>query len=47
VAIPVNGVSRKRDVTLVCRKAHRSHAADAFLIVAQEKQASRPALQPS
>src|SRR6516164_6201096 len=35
VAIPVNGVSRKRDVTLVCRKAHRSHAADAFLKVAQ------------
>jgi DNA-binding transcriptional LysR family regulator len=38
VAIPVNGVSRKREVTLVCRKAHRSHAADAFLRVAQEKQ---------
>jgi len=35
VAIPVNGVSRKREVTLVCRKAHRSHAADAFLKVAQ------------
>src|SRR5438067_140940 len=39
VAVPVNGVSRKREVTLVCRKAHRSHAADAFLKVAQEKQA--------
>src|SRR6267154_2254399 len=39
VAIPVNGVSRKREVTLVCRKAHRSHAADAFLKVAQEKRA--------
>ena len=39
VAIPVNGVSRKREVTLVCRKAHRSHAADAFLNVAQEKHA--------
>src|SRR6267142_1189847 len=39
VAIPVNGVSRKREVTLVCRKAHRSHAADAFLKVAQEKTA--------
>jgi len=38
VAIPVLGVSRKRQVTLVCRKAHRSHAADAFLAVAQEKQ---------
>src|SRR5690349_2735075 len=37
VAIPVVGVSRKRQVTLVCRKAHRSHAADAFLTVAQEK----------
>jgi hypothetical protein len=24
-------------VTLVCRKAHRSHAADAFLAVAQDK----------
>jgi hypothetical protein len=30
-------VSRKRQVTLVCRKAHRSHAADAFLATAQEK----------
>ena len=37
VAVPVNGVSRKREVTLVCRKAHRSHAADAFLKVAQEQ----------
>src|SRR5262245_4669060 len=37
VAIPVTGISRKRQVTLVCRKAHRSHAADAFLAVAQEK----------
>src|SRR5499427_334805 len=35
VAIPVQGVSRKREVTLVCRKSHRSHAADAFLKVAQ------------
>jgi len=35
VAVPVNGISRKREVTLVCRKAHRSHAADAFLKVAQ------------
>ena len=31
VAIPVKDLSRKRQVTLVCRKAHRSHAADAFL----------------
>src|SRR6478735_10006495 len=35
MAVPVGGVSRKREVTLVCRKAHRSHAADAFLKVAQ------------
>jgi DNA-binding transcriptional LysR family regulator len=37
VAVPVSGVSRKRQVTLVCRKAHRSHAANAFLQVAQER----------
>jgi DNA-binding transcriptional LysR family regulator len=37
VALPVAGVSRRRQVMLVCRKAHRSHAADAFLAVAQEK----------
>ena len=37
VALPVVGVSRRRQVTLVCRRAHRSHAADAFLEVAQEK----------
>jgi DNA-binding transcriptional LysR family regulator len=37
VAIPVAGVSRRRQVMLVCRKAHRSHAAEAFLAVAQEK----------
>jgi len=37
VAVPVANVSRKRQVMLVCRKAHRSHAADAFLGVAQEK----------
>src|SRR5712691_9153565 len=40
VAVQVHGVSRKRQVTLVCRKAHRSHAADAFLKVAQEHSAS-------
>src|SRR5881409_1856776 len=39
VAIPVAGISRRRQVTLVCRKAHRSHAADAFLTVAQETKA--------
>jgi DNA-binding transcriptional LysR family regulator len=37
VALLVAGVSRKRQVNLVCRKTHRSHAADAFLAVAQEK----------
>jgi DNA-binding transcriptional LysR family regulator len=37
VAVPVAGVSRKRQVTLDCRKAHRSHAANAFLQVAQEE----------
>ncbi|MCC7415775.1 MAG: LysR family transcriptional regulator [Acidobacteria bacterium] len=36
VALPVAGVSRRRLVTVVCRKAHRSHAADAFLAVAQD-----------
>jgi DNA-binding transcriptional LysR family regulator len=36
VAVPVAGLSRKRQLMLVCRKAHRSHAADAFLAVAQE-----------
>jgi DNA-binding transcriptional LysR family regulator len=40
VALQVTGVSRKRQVSLVCRKAHRSHASDAFLEVAQEKQAA-------
>jgi len=37
VAVPVAGVSRKRQVMIVCRKGHRSHASDAFLKVAQEK----------
>ena len=37
VAVPVVGVSRRRQVMLVCRKAHRSHASDAFLGVAQER----------
>jgi DNA-binding transcriptional LysR family regulator len=39
VAVPVTGVSRKRQVMLVCRRAHRSHASDAFLSVAQETRA--------
>ena len=37
VAVPVTGISRRRLVMLVCRRGHRSHAADAFLAVAQEK----------
>lgn len=36
VAVPVQGISRKRQVTLVCRSAHRSHAANAFLAVARD-----------
>src|SRR5262245_3382035 len=36
-AIPVSGVSRRRQVMIVCRRANRSHAAEAFLAVAQEK----------
>src|SRR6266513_419457 len=40
VGIPVAGLSRRRQVMLVCRRAHRSHAADAFLDVAQEKKAA-------
>ena len=36
-AVPVTGVSRRRQVMIVCRKAHRSHAAEAFLKVAHEK----------
>jgi DNA-binding transcriptional LysR family regulator len=39
VAVPVAGISRRRQVSLVCRKAHRSHAAEAFLAVAQEGKA--------
>ncbi|MEQ1869585.1 MAG: LysR family transcriptional regulator [Vicinamibacterales bacterium] len=39
VAVPVAGISRKRQLTLVCRKSHRSHAANAFLAVAQETKA--------
>ena len=42
VAIPINGVSRKRQVSLVCRKAHRSHAAEAFLLVAQQAPPGTP-----
>lgn len=41
VAVPVAGISRKRQLTLVCRKAHRSHAANAFLAVAQETKVER------
>src|SRR5882672_8820936 len=34
---PVTGRSRRRQVVIVCRKAQRSHAGEAFLAVAQEK----------
>jgi len=44
VAIPVAGVSRKRQVMIVCRHSHRSHASDAFLSVAREKDAQNPAM---
>jgi DNA-binding transcriptional LysR family regulator len=40
VGVPVAGISRRRQVMLVCRRLHRSHAADAFLTVAQEKPAA-------
>jgi DNA-binding transcriptional LysR family regulator len=36
VAVPVQGISRRRQVMIVCRKVQRSHAANAFLAVAQE-----------
>ena len=42
VAVPVDGVSRKRQITLVCRRAHRSHAAEAFLLVAQQAPPGTP-----
>jgi DNA-binding transcriptional LysR family regulator len=45
VGVPVAGVSRRRQVMLVCRKAHRSHAANAFLAVAMEKAANTSAVQ--
>jgi len=38
MAVPVAGVSRRRQLILVCRKAHRSHAAGAFLGVAQTRE---------
>ena len=37
VAVPVQGISRRRELTLVCRTGHRSHAANAFLAVAQQQ----------
>ena len=42
VAVPVAGVSRRRQLMLVCRKSHRSHAANAFLAVAQEAEVTLP-----
>ena len=37
VAVPVEGISRRRQLTLVTRTGQRSHAANAFLQIAQEK----------
>jgi DNA-binding transcriptional LysR family regulator len=37
VAVPVEGLSRRQPVTLVCRKGRRSHSANAFLAIAQEQ----------
>lgn len=34
-AVPVAGISRRRQLILVCRRAQRSHAAEAFLAIAQ------------
>jgi len=45
-AIPVSGVSRRRQVMIVCRKAHRSHAAETFLYVAQEKNSENQPASP-
>src|SRR6516165_3436902 len=42
VAVPVVGVSRKRQVMIVCRKSHRSHASEAFLGVAQPRNPGVP-----
>jgi DNA-binding transcriptional LysR family regulator len=44
VAIPVAGVSRRRQVTLVCRRAQRSHASDAFLEIVQAKRHHQSAI---
>lgn len=41
VAVPVDEVSRKRQVTLVARNAQRSHAANAFLDVARDAAANQ------
>jgi DNA-binding transcriptional LysR family regulator len=46
VAVPVANISRRQQITLVCRKAHRSHAANAFLAVAQEKRPGSDAAGP-
>ena len=40
VALPVAGISRRRQVMIVCRKVQRSHAANAFLAVAQEHESA-------
>lgn len=43
VAVPVDGISRKRQLTLVARNAQRSHAANAFLEVARAAAEEPPA----
>lgn len=45
VALPVAGVSRRRKLTIVCRRGHRSHAADAFLQVAEERRAGKAGIR--
>ena len=45
VAVAVDGISRKRQVTLVARNAQRSHAANAFLEVARAS-ADEPSVRP-
>lgn len=40
VAVPVGGLSRKREVKLVYRRGRMSHAAEAFLKVAAGRQRS-------
>ena len=47
VAVPVAGVSRRRQVMIVCRKEHRSHAADAFLAELRAGNLERAGAEPN